>query len=364
MLEDTLFSDDEETLENLKKSNMKHKSLQELKNDENFFKSVDAYVDKISGELLLMALQFSLKNNHSFTSLTELCQFFNFICEKSILPETCYMMDKLCNSDDNTILHSVCTMFSKYIGTFTFLAVQKIVQCDSCKMNVDISNPSNSCYFAILDPSNSIRDYLQLNEEFYDYVIKEREHNKSIIKDIYDGKMYRNFKTNLFDSDKYNYVSAALNSDGAPLFKSSRFSIWPIYSIINETPIQNRLNSVIVTGLWYGKNKTDMSIFLDKFTEMMNNLSESEVQCIIKGEPRCLKVYAILACVDSSARALMQGSCQFNAYNGCNWCKHPDEYFARSMRYPYEVHLSCNRDAATIIEFAKGLYKLEKPFLE
>ena len=121
-------------------------------------------------------LKFSLRNNHTFTSLTGLGQIINSICGKQVLPDTRYMIDKLCNYEDNTILHSVCTNCSKYIGAFR--NIEKLVQCESCTTNVDASNPSNPCYFAVIDPSIAIRDYLQLHQDFYNHIVKERVHEK------------------------------------------------------------------------------------------------------------------------------------------------------------------------------------------
>ena len=44
-------------------------------------------------------------------------------------------------------------------------------------------------------------------------------------------------------------------------------------------------------------------------------------------------MFPILVCVDTITRLPLQGTLQFNGKYGCNWCLHPGEYFARSMRY-------------------------------
>ena len=269
------------------------------------------------------------------------------------------MVDKLCNSNDSTVLHSVCTTCSKYIGTFQ--STEKVVRCDVCETNVDASNPSNPCYFAILDPSNAISEYLESNENFYDDVIKKRIHEKNTVKDIYDGKLYRDFVKTLSRTDRYNYVTVTFNTDGASKFESSTSSIWPIYLCINEILAQKRFDSVIVTGLWFGKNKPEIGIFLEPFIEKMNALSNNGIQCMIKGETRCIKVYTILSRVDSVARAPMQGSLQFNAHYGCEWCTHPGEYFNHSMRYPYVNPLLDNRNANTTAAFAEEAVRTAKP---
>ena len=62
------------------------------------------------------------------------------------------------------------------------------------------------------------------------------------IEDILDGRLYKCH----FDDDGYFkgteetkkttevHISLQINTDGVALFKSSTFSIWPIYYIINE----------------------------------------------------------------------------------------------------------------------------------
>lgn len=66
----------------------------------------------------------------------------------------------------------------------------------------------------------------------------------------------------------------------------------------------------------------------------MNQLSNIGIECKIKNEKRIVKPYVLVACVDSVARAPMQGHTQFNGKFGCSWCMHPGEWFAVSMRYP------------------------------
>lgn len=108
-----------------------------------------------------------------------------------------------------------------------------------------------------------------------------------------------------------------------PLFKSSNYSIWPIQMIINEVPMQVRNNDVILWALWFGKNKPKMNIYMQKFVQNINTLSAEGIPCNINHEIKKIKPYAICCCVDSVARAPMQGLIQFNGYYGCNWCLHP-----------------------------------------
>ena len=45
-------------------------------------------------------------------------------------------------------------------------------------------------------------------------------------------------------------------TDGIPVFKSSKFSVWPLYLVINELPLNKCLcsSNVILAGLWFGSH--------------------------------------------------------------------------------------------------------------
>ena len=80
-------------------------------------------------------------------------------------------------------------------------------------------------------------------------------------------------KDGKFLSRKEN-ISFTWNTDGISVFKSSNYSIWPIYLAINELPLDKRWNSnnTILAGLWLGHQKPDMLLFLKPFTESLTTL--------------------------------------------------------------------------------------------
>ena len=58
-------------------------------------------------------------------------------------------------------------------------------------------------------------------------------------RDIYDGRIYQHQVTNGFLKDERN-ISFIFNTDGIPVFKSSEYSFWPLYLLINELPYTMR----------------------------------------------------------------------------------------------------------------------------
>ncbi|XP_031783998.1 uncharacterized protein LOC116417050 [Nasonia vitripennis] len=228
------------------------------KNDE-FFKPVALNAIVSSAELLLMIFKYSMKNHLSRTGISNLLKLTNCMFGKTVLPESRYKIDQLCKPANDIELHSVCYSCSNYIGTFK--EFNTCVFCSNCNTEVDLSHPSNPCYFAIIHPSEAICEYLEMHENYYFPVVNERRHQKDCIEDIYDGKLYRQFVKNLSAVDRYAYATVIFITDGAPVFKSFSFSIWPIYIILNELPQQERLNSAITVGLWFRRSKPEMTIF-------------------------------------------------------------------------------------------------------
>lgn len=114
------------------------------------------------------------------------------------------------------------------------------------------------------------------------------------IKDIFDGKCYRSFVKKLPEQERQLYVTAIFNTDGAPRFESSQFSVWPMYLQINKLPIHVRFKSVVPCGIWFWKNKPEMSTFLRPFTEMMVTIFNNSISCNIKGEQIHIKVYCCM----------------------------------------------------------------------
>ena len=216
-------------------------------------------------------------------------------------------------------------------------------------------------FFAIIDPSEATHDYIQLHENYYNYVVKERVHEPDYLKDIYDGKLYMDLVKNLSPDDRHSYATYIFNTDGAPVFKSSNFSIWPIYLLINEIPVQKRLNSIIVAGLWFGLNKPEMTVFLDVFVDKMNHLSTVGRLCTLDNEERLIKLFPTVAVVDTMARAPMNVSCQFNAYYGCDWCLQRGQYYDKSMRYPFTFPFPKLRNHDSTIRHAREATENERP---
>ncbi|XP_031789054.1 uncharacterized protein LOC116418010 [Nasonia vitripennis] len=327
---------------------LKTSNFNDLLSNPKFLETITTSVDKSPGEIFLILLKLTLLHKLPLSCTSDLFRLVNCIFKESVLPETSYMLDKILNTKTNIEFFGICPNCEICVGKIeTF---KSSVECDICSFNIDLSKPSLENIFLIIDPSEDITNSINLHSRFYNYVVNERKYDGSI-KDIYDGKLYREFVSNLQQNDRSSYVTAILNTDGAPTFECSKYSIWPIYIQINEIPIAARLKSSIVCGMWFGKKKPPMNSFLQPLVNKLNELSINGIECNINNVPRHITLHVLIICVDSVARAPMQCHKQFNGKYGCSWCLHPGEWFEGSMRYPILVYYPKERRQEQTVRF-------------
>ncbi|KAG0445110.1 hypothetical protein HPB47_021839 [Ixodes persulcatus] len=70
-------------------------------------------------------------------------------------------------------------------------------------------------------------------------------------------------------------LAVSVNSDGSPMFKSSKYSIWPVQLTINELPPLLRWSNVVMPLLWYGKSRPSVTLLLKAFSDQLYNLNEN-----------------------------------------------------------------------------------------
>ena len=88
-------------------------------------------------------------------------------------------------------------------------------------------------------------------------------HQPHTISDIYDGTLCQTWTDNGFLSHP-SKISLSWYTDGVPVFKSSKISVWHFYLSINELPleIRKKRENTLLAGLWHGDSKPDMNRFL------------------------------------------------------------------------------------------------------
>ena len=162
--------------------------------------------------------------------------------------------------------------------------------------------------------------------------------------------MYRNLVNSLPNSEKKSYATTTINTDGFQAFENSTYSIWPIYFMVNELPIKDRLKNLIIAGVWFSKSKPEMNKFLDSFVEKANQLSTKGVLCDIKGKKRLIKIYYVNGVVDTPCRSEINGRVAFNSHFSCDCCFTPGEWSEGAMRFPISYPIPVLRNKTTNLE--------------
>ena len=77
-----------------------------------------------------------------------------------------------------------------------------------------------------------------------------------------------------------------------------------------------------------------MNTFLTPFVNNLNKLGTDGVKCIVNGVPKSIRLFALCCCVDSVARAPLEGLRQFNGYFNCLWCLQCGERVNNALKFP------------------------------
>lgn len=165
----------------------------------------------------------------------------------------------------------------------------------------------------------------------------KRKRNQMTYEDIYDGEIYRNLFDNNGPLSKHENISFVLNTDGAPVFKSSNVSIWPLFLTINELDIKQRMKAenMLLAGLWFGAVKPAMCTFLKPFVETMKAFAKG-IECTSpdRGTFSC-RAFLLSATADLPARALLCNCVQYNGSFGCWKCLQKGETAARGRGHTH-----------------------------
>uniref|UniRef100_A0ABD2WBX3 Transposase domain-containing protein n=1 Tax=Trichogramma kaykai TaxID=54128 RepID=A0ABD2WBX3_9HYME len=311
--------------------------LQKLLQKDEFNECVNANIIISKSELLLGILKLSEKYVLPNSAVADLCKLFNTSVGKKILPDTRYKLDKMLFPTSQFERHGVCTKCGMYIKEYN--SHDRFIHCENCDEIINVKNTSYNDFFVVIDFQLTLENLLNSNYEYYMQVMNGTDVDRDL-KDIFYGRLYEEFRNNIPETHKKSYVSFTFNSD-------------------DEIPADVRNSKPIRHLLWFGHNKPDMNIMLRIFVEKINKLSDEDggLNLTLKGKVKNIKVYAICCCVDTVARAPMQGTIQFNGYYGCNWCLHRGKRVFHkkgyTVKYPLAEDVVPDRTVHNTLEFAE-----------
>lgn len=146
--------------------------------------------------------------------------------------------------------------------------------------------------------------------------------NVQNIEDIYDGIIYQQQVDNGFLANRNN-LSFFMYFDGISLFKSSTFSIWPVYFTINELKykLRTKKENTVLAGIWFGKSKPNPNLFLVPFQEKLSTLENDGVNLALpNGDNILVKVKLLGVVGDMPAKSTFMRLRQFNGAYSCFNC--------------------------------------------
>ena len=173
--------------------------------------------------------------------------------------------------------------------------------CENCREPFVSENSMRSGNFFLYVPLQRQLTNLLMDPEIHSQLTNRNLQDitqSNVISDITSSMLYRQLIQHHHLS--CNDISITWNADGIPIFKSSKYSIWPIQCMVNELPPHLRPKNVLLTGLWFGNSKPEMNTFLKPFVNECQQLEETGFLFNDEQVPR--KVFTMICCADQSVK--------------------------------------------------------------
>ncbi|KAK3920363.1 Halomucin [Frankliniella fusca] len=222
---------------------------------------------------------------------------------------------------------------SKFREYFSMIAKKIIIPhhyCSICQVLLDKDNP-----VCEVDPNHTVLYFIEMpivsqlqamfkRPGFYEllqYRFQRQKQSPNNIEDIYDGNIYKELFNSGFLSNPNN-LSFSMYFDGVSLFKSSSFSLWPVYFSINELKYKYRTQkeNIVLAGLWFGP-KPNVNLLLRPLYNKMLQLERNGVSLSLPdGNNVTVRAKVLAAVGDLPAKAAFMRFINFNGLYSCFNC--------------------------------------------
>ena len=272
--------------------------------------------------LVMLVMAFVLRHKLNAAALQDLLTLVNLIAPGSV-PASTYFLDKLfCAEKCNAVLHYYCAN-SSCMHYFGPTVPDVCATCGKCYHGC--SDLCGDSYMLVLPLEQQLRDILQSCDYKPIACTGSTSSRQWPMRDVIDGIAYGHVRKG--ESD----ITLQFNCDGAPVFTSSKFSIWPLVCTINELSPAVRNSNAILHTIWFGRDKPQPNAYLQPFVLEMNSLHNEGFtwfsQC--NNTVMLSHVSACLCVCDAPAHAILQSFTQYNGNYGCGFCYHPGEHTAK-----------------------------------
>jgi len=274
------------------------------------------------GQAVIMLLSFIYRHHLTNTAVEDLLDLLALLCP-GCLPATKFLLMKGLFSRNNCLeRHVFCSVCFAYVTKYADCsAIDKCPYCDSafsCEQSIKDGN-----FFLYMPIENQLQALLSK----YEPVKKSGAVQSHNLNSVLTGNVMKNNLSdgNISDTD----ITLIWNTDGAPVFSSSKKSIWPLQACVNEISPRCKDNLLLI-GLWFGTQKPRPHTFLKPFVDELQHLGSSGMHYTNpNGESVYSKVFALCCSTDSCARPVIRNTTQFNGRFGCDWCLHEGKVVER-----------------------------------
>ena len=118
---------------------------------------------------------------------------------------------------------------------FAYISQRGVKHCTNAHRLKDLSAKGATSYFIDIPIVDQLQTMFSRSGFYKDLEnrFNRKKQAQENIEDIYEGRLYRSLvRKGILSSG--NNISFIFNTDGVPVLKSSKISIWPLYLIINE----------------------------------------------------------------------------------------------------------------------------------
>ncbi|KAM7298524.1 uncharacterized protein ISCGN_019118 [Ixodes scapularis] len=240
-----------------------------------------------ANDLLALSVGFIIEFGLPWKAVETLQKMMSYVLKRCDVPATKYLFKKNAGITVETAkFHFYCNDCKRLVAsTSGRLADRNAVQapCPNCGKLCDGRQMLIDGHFFLSMPIRKQITELLSREEISSALTKRlqeidahHDNGSDGMSDISDGDAYKAVREKMDLHD----LTLTINSDGSPLFNSSKYSIWPVQVMINELPPHLRHKNVLVTMLWYGQTHPDMPLLLTAFVDQMEDLSYPLLQLL------------------------------------------------------------------------------------
>lgn len=267
-------------------------------------------------QAMLLILTFVVAAGLNWTQVDALLKLLNTLMGKQAFPSSKYGFRKLWD-----LQRSRTVEVHPYCPTCQFLTTScgKNQHCGICRKTKPLVwLLKQGSFFITVDVKHKLLCLLKRTGELVGKKLKELAASPwgGFYADVTDGLLYRRARTE--HKMRWSDLTVTINSDGSPVFKSSKSSLWPIQVSLNELPPPHCWKNLIVGAIWFQKEHPPPHLFLKTFVDKFRKIGT--LVWSFSGQTVRSAVNAVCCCVDSPARAALLNAKQFNGYYGCSWC--------------------------------------------